>query len=71
MSTRDVVKVGRVSASGRSSAPAADLFLDKESGLFFGQHAARNNLAGIDLSMQWAYEHPWGVAGSVARRSVP
>ncbi len=37
MSTHNVVKVGRVSASGRSSAPAADLFLDKDSGLFFAR----------------------------------
>jgi hypothetical protein len=41
MSARDVVKVGRVSASGRSSAPAADLFLDKDSGLFFGRVGER------------------------------
>jgi hypothetical protein len=41
VSTRDVVKVGRVSASGRSSAPAADLFLDKDSGLFFGRVGER------------------------------
>lgn len=40
-SVRNTVKVGRVQASGHSAAPAADLFLDKDSGVFYGRVGER------------------------------
>jgi hypothetical protein len=35
------------------------------------EHAARSGLSGVDLGMQWAYEHPWGSAGRAARGGEP
>jgi hypothetical protein len=35
------------------------------------EHAARSALSGVDLGMQWAYEHPWGSTGRAARGDEP
>ncbi len=33
-------------------------------------HAAEAQLDGVDLGMAWAFEHPWGAAGVLARESL-